>query len=127
MRFALCLLFYSHDDEKQNQILCHTNEHILTSIIHLCFAEQTSPKKGGPTLMADCLLNNLRKNKSDILGGCGNFDVYSEINGPRKEKYHFEERRRKGYLLDDGSVDFDGPGKRIFFPQHFRIQVRRLN
>lgn len=73
--------------------------------------------------MADCLLDNLRLNRSsDILNGCGRFDVYSEINGPRKVKYHPQLREKKGYVLDDGSVDFKGPGKRIFFPQHFRIQ-----
>jgi hypothetical protein len=73
--------------------------------------------------MADCLLDNLKRNKStDILNGCGRFDVYSEINGPRRVKNHPRLREKKGYLLDDGTVDFDGPGKRIFFPQHFRIQ-----
>jgi len=88
-----------------------------------CCKEQTNPKKGGPTLMGDCLLDNLWRNKStDIFDGCGEFDVYSEINGPRKVKHHPQLHEKKGFLLDDGSVDFDGPGKRIFFPQHFRIQ-----
>ena len=73
--------------------------------------------------MSDCLLNNLRRNNSNnILNGCGHFDVYSEINGPRKMKHHPRCRQKTGYILDDGSIDFDGPGKRIFFPQHFRIQ-----
>lgn len=73
--------------------------------------------------MADCLLDNLKRNKStNILDGCGRFDVYSEINGPRRVKNHPRLSEKKGYLLDDGTVDFDGPGKRIFFPQHFRIQ-----
>jgi hypothetical protein len=57
-----------------------------------------------------------------MFDGCGHFDVYSEINGPRRVKQDPFLDDRKGYLLDDGSIDFDGPGKRIFFPQHFRIQ-----
>ena len=73
--------------------------------------------------MADCLLDNLRRNKStNMFDRCGHFDLYSEINGPRRVKYHPKVSKKTGYLLDDGSFDFDGPGKRIFFPQHFRIQ-----
>ena len=73
--------------------------------------------------MADCLLNNLKKgNKTNIFSKCGNFDVFSEINGLRKVRNHPKLRNKKGYLLDDGSFDFDGPGERIFFPQQFRIQ-----
>jgi len=73
--------------------------------------------------MADCLLKNWKQNKStDILHKCGNYDVYSEINGPRQTKHHPEIPNKTGYLLDDGTFDFDGPGNRIFFPQHFRIQ-----
>ena len=84
--------------------------------------------------MADCLLNNLKHNRSSkILIGCGHFDVYSEINGPRKMAYQaassgsFFRRNQQpmiGYALDDGSVDYNDTitGKRIFFPQHFRIR-----
>ncbi len=87
------------------------------------FTEQRHPQKGGPALMADCLLKNLKQNKNvDILYKCGNYDVYSEINGPRQTKQHPEIHNKTGYLLDDGRFDFDGPGNRIFFPQHFRIQ-----
>jgi len=88
-----------------------------------CCKEQHHPLKGGPLLMADCLLNNLEKgNATNILNPCGNFDVFGELNGPRKAINHPTLRKKKGYLLDDGSFDFDGPGERLFFPQHFRIQ-----
>ena len=74
--------------------------------------------------MSDCLSKNLRQNRTkSILKGCGNFDVYSEINGPRKTKFHPKLRGKIGYILDDGTVEYNGPpGKRIFFPQHFRIE-----
>jgi len=91
-----------------------------------CCRAQTSPKKGGSSLMSDCLLENLRHNRSKhIFKGCGHshIDVYSEINGPRKTKFHPRFRQKIGYILDNGTVDYDGPpGKRIFFPQHFRIE-----
>lgn len=84
--------------------------------------EQSTRIQGGP-LMADCLLHNLKRgNRTSIFSGCGHFDVYSEINGPRRLKYHPKFHDRKGYLLDDGTYDFDGPGQRIFFPQRFRIR-----
>lgn len=88
-----------------------------------CCKKQHHPAQGGPRLMAGCLLNNLKKgNETNIFNGCGNLDVFSEINGPRKARNHPTIRNKKGYLLDDGSFDFDGPGERLFFPQRFRIQ-----
>jgi len=91
-----------------------------------CCRAQSTPKKGGSSLMSDCLLKNLGHNQSkNIFKGCGHshLDVYSEINGPRKNKFHPRLRKKIGYILDNGTVDYDGPpGKRIFFPQHFRIK-----
>jgi hypothetical protein len=84
---------------------------------------QESPQRGGPALMAGCMMKNIRNNRNNIFEGCGNnlLEVFSEINGPRRKKYH-PLTGRVGYLEDDGSVDYDGPGARIFLPQHFRIQ-----
>lgn len=89
-----------------------------------CCEEQTSPQRGGPILMADCLLHNLKQNSSakTMFHGCGYYDVYAEINGPRRERQNPALPGKKGYVQDDGSTDYGGPGRRLFFPQHFRIQ-----
>ena len=73
--------------------------------------------------MASCLLFNLGNNetKKVMMDGCGDLDVYSEINGPRRTKHH-PKNGKVGYLMDDGTFDYNGPGNRIFLPQHFRIQ-----
>jgi Sulfotransferase domain len=73
--------------------------------------------------MAACIMKNIRQNRTNnIFEGCGNdeIDIFSEINGPRRKKYH-PMTGRVGFLQDDGTVDFDGPGNRIFLPQHFRM------
>jgi hypothetical protein len=67
-------------------------------------------------------MRNIKKNQSEshLFHGCGDFDVYSEINGPRKKKYH-PQTGKIGYVQDDGTIDYNGPGNRIFLPQHFRL------
>eukprot|EP00980_Cylindrotheca_fusiformis_P028025 scaffold22577_cov122-Cylindrotheca_fusiformis.AAC.4 len=84
-----------------------------------CCHAQTDPQRGGPMLMADCIINNLKANMTShnhtMLQGCGDFDVYSEINGPRCND---EER----CLLENGTFDLENPGPRIFLPQHFNLQ-----
>lgn len=73
--------------------------------------------------MSECLISQLSRNRTgQLLKGCGGkkLDVYTEINGPRPMRYH-PHTGQQGHLQDDGSFDFTGPGKRIFFPQHFRI------
>jgi hypothetical protein len=61
----------------------------------------------------------MKKNRTThnrtILQGCGNFHVYSEINGPRCD-------HKKGCLLENGTYDSEGPGPRIFMPQHFNLE-----
>jgi hypothetical protein len=82
---------------------------------------QQSAQKGGPELMSECLLRQLRQNRGMLDGcGAGKLDVFAEINGPRPTRGH-PRTGQVGYLLDDGTVDYDGPGPRIFLPQHFRI------
>jgi hypothetical protein len=58
-----------------------------------------------------------------IMDGCGNFDVYTELNGPRRQKKfgRLGFPKTLGVLLDDGTYDRKGPASRIFFPQHFYI------
>jgi len=95
-----------------------------------CCKAQPHPKTPGKYdnffLMSECLRKNLQLNQSkNIFQGCGHskLDVYSEINGPRQTKFHPKLNNAVGYVLDDGTVDYDGPpGERIFLPQHFRIQ-----
>jgi hypothetical protein len=88
----------------------------------IILAAQHSPQKGGPTLMAGCMMRNIRHNRTNLFDGCGDdqLEVFSEINGPRQKKYH-PFTGNLGFLQDDGSVDFNGPGNRIFLPQHFLI------
>ena len=90
----------------------------LKSMHWFCCDPQDDPQAGGPQLMASCMLRNLQQNLP-ILYRCGNFDVYTEINGPRK--FMLNESGHKGYLQDDGSFDFNGPGSRIFLPQHYYL------
>lgn len=76
--------------------------------------------------MADCMVNNLSKNRS-IFDKCGDFDVYAEINGPRR----IVAKRGEdipGFLLDDGSLDYASVAHkskrrtRMFFPQYFNLE-----
>ena len=76
-------------------------------------------------LMAQCMLRNLAEMKKQgknsnirIFDGCGTYDVYSEINGPR----HQHKLGTRGQVLDDGSVN---PSliPRMFFPQHFHLNI----
>ena len=73
--------------------------------------------------MAGCMMKNIHRNHTNLFQGCGDgsLEVFSEINGPRRKKYH-PLTGKVGYLQDDGSVDFRGRGRGIFLPQHFRIQ-----
>ncbi|CAJ1939181.1 unnamed protein product [Cylindrotheca closterium] len=86
-----------------------------------CCKSQNDPQRGGPFLMADCLLRYMGSVASDgeeknqtMLQECGHFDVYAEINGPRCDG-------DKGCRLEDGSVDTGITGPRIFLPQHFNL------
>lgn len=86
-----------------------------------CCKKQINPQKGGPSLMSDCILYNLglmanKSNEKSMLQGCGDFEVYAEINGPRSVGTD------GGFLLEDGTYDMESPGPRIFLPQHFNLQ-----
>lgn len=79
--------------------------------------------------MAGCMLRNLVKNRS-IFEDCGDFDVYSEINGPRSikgRKLHRNAANQPGVLLEDGSLDVESydpvtdRSTRMFFPQYFNL------
>ncbi|KAL3942527.1 MAG: hypothetical protein SGBAC_003303 [Bacillariaceae sp.] len=88
-----------------------------------CCKAQRDPQRGGPFLMADCLLRHMghvSQNKTDdktMLEQCGNFDVFAEINGPR-----CSDDGNKGCRLEDGTMDTSVPNQqRIFLPQHFNL------
>ena len=70
--------------------------------------------------MSDCMLRNLAQD-FPIMYRCGNYDVFAEMNGPRKTIYN-ETTQQTGVLLDDGTYDFDGPTNRIMLPQHHYLQ-----
>jgi hypothetical protein len=85
-----------------------------------CCDAQANAQRGGPGLMAGCMLENLA-NHTPIFQGCGDYDVLSEMNGPRPRKRE-NKKGSLGLLMDDGSYDYQGPGPRIFLPQHFNLE-----
>ncbi|KAL3911759.1 MAG: hypothetical protein SGARI_001486, partial [Bacillariaceae sp.] len=70
-------------------------------------------------LMSRCMIENLI-NGTKVFEGCGDFDVYSEINGPR----YFRQTNGMN-ILDDGTILSRnrslGSNFRLFFPQHHQI------
>ena len=56
--------------------------------------------------MVDCMLYNLQHHLP-IFDGCGDYDVYTEINGPRRKA---------------GKIPWSHPRARIFLPQHYHLQ-----
>jgi hypothetical protein len=71
-----------------------------------CCGEQREASQGGPGTMADCMLYNLQ-HAIPIFDGCGDYDVYTEINGPRRIA---------------GKIPWSHPAARIFLPQHYHLQ-----
>lgn len=71
-----------------------------------CCGQQDHANKGGPYLMSDCMLHNLELN-FPILDGCGDYDVYTELNGPRRD-------------TDTGKL-LDSKRPKIFLPQHYHL------
>ena len=71
-------------------------------------------------LMSKCMIDNLI-NGTKVFGGCGDFDVYTEINGPR-----YFRQTEGANMLDDGTVlpksRSLGSNFRLFFPQHHQIE-----
>lgn len=103
---------------------------VVSTCIQYCCADQADPQMGGPELMAGCMLHNLVHNQS-IFEKCGNFDVYTEINGPRSirgTKHRNNVEYRPGLLQDDGTLDVEsydestGTSTRMFFPQYFNLE-----
>ena len=67
-------------------------------------------------LMSTCILENLASNGSrHILEGCGDYDVYSELNGPRIK---FQQKVPIQTCLDDGTLVREKYAPRILLPQH---------
>ena len=56
--------------------------------------------------MVDCMLYNLQHHLP-IFDGCGDYDVYTEINAPRRKA---------------GKIPWSHPRARIFLPQHYHLQ-----
>jgi hypothetical protein len=71
-----------------------------------CCGKQSRAQKGGPNYMSDCMIDNLQ-NELPILDGCGDYDVYTELNGPRRTKLG------NTLMIDKSS---------IFLPQHYHLQ-----
>jgi hypothetical protein len=102
----------------------------------LCCEEQNNPiQTKSNKLMSRCMIENLilssstssssttsstTSNNRTIFNNCGNYDVYTEINGPR----NFVDYRSRT-LLEDGTLlsmmDSISNKLRIFFPQHHHL------
>jgi hypothetical protein len=67
----------------------------------------------GPSYMSHCLLENLHSadniKSSNILDGCGDYDAYTELNGPHLPSYTTKQQQP---ITPDG----------IFLPQHYHLQ-----
>lgn len=68
----------------------------------------------GPSYMSHCLLENLESGSSSILDGCGDYDAYTELNGPHliPADSKSTKRQQKQQKLPDG----------IFLPQVYHMQ-----
>jgi predicted Zn-dependent protease len=88
---------------------------------YCCDVQRISSSTPRLRLMSRCMLNNMAKHRPP-LQDCGDFDVYSEINGPR----NFKDNDHKT-MLDDGTLlsdrDSDKSERRIFFPQHHQLDT----
>jgi hypothetical protein len=79
-----------------------------------CCRKQTAAQRGGPTYMSECMLYNLRFGLP-MLQGCGDYDVYTELNGPRPSKPPPDQTQQKQKQQQQQQP-------RIFLPQHYNLQ-----
>jgi hypothetical protein len=77
-----------------------------------CCRKQTTAQRGGPTYMSECMLYNLRFGLP-ILQGCGDYDVYTELNGPRPSSSSSSSSQLDPQVQKQ---------PRIFLPQHYHLQ-----
>lgn len=114
-----------------------------------CCEEQKDPQKArSKQTMADCITYNIVQNLP-LLDGCGDYDVITEMNGPRrirrrgtivKSASSFSQQvphgnttsgvtgtphllEDEGVFTDDSVVQWSHPGARIFLPQRFHLHV----
>ena len=80
-----------------------------------CCGEQNDPgNTTNPLLMSSCILGNLATGRL-LFEGCGEYDVYAEINGPRIKH---DQGKEEATLLDDGRLVSERFKPRILLPQH---------
>lgn len=86
-----------------------------------CCEDQTSASKtANRTLMSRCILENIVKNRQ-IFQGCGDYEFYSEINGPRRLGGLKNKEYNDRNILDDGTIESKAESNkrpRILLPQH---------
>jgi hypothetical protein len=78
-----------------------------------CCGPQHDAQQEGVAYVADCMVSNLQ-DQLPILDGCGDYDVYTELNGPRRKT-----KMDQDYVGADGSM---GYRPRIFLPQRYHLQ-----
>lgn len=79
--------------------------------------------------MAHCILKNIAARKENVLEGCGDYDVYAQIDGERPTFDRGDKIR--GLLLENGTIDewdqrtVEGRNElfKHFLPQHFHLPI----
>ena len=80
---------------------------------YCCGPQRYAQQENMPSYMADCMVSNLQDHLP-ILDGCGDYDVYTELNGPRRRA-----QADQDMVGADGSM---GYRPRIFLPQHYHLK-----
>ena len=78
-----------------------------------CCGSQHDAQQEGDAYLSDCMVSNLQEGLP-ILDGCGDYDVYTEMNGPRKRT-----KADQDFVAADGVM---GYRPRIFLPQHYHLE-----
>ena len=107
---------------------CYSN-FVLRGQHWYCCGPQKYPQKQGFSssqtkelvLMADCMRYNLQQENLSILDGCGEYDVYTELNGPKRYDGILRSSLTKHYSHNNKQY----PTKRldgIFLPQRYYLK-----
>lgn len=80
---------------------------------YCCGPQHHAQQDDMPAYISDCMVSNLQ-DRLPILDGCGEYDVYTELNGPRRKT-----PADQAFRAADGTI---GYRPRLFLPQHFHLE-----
>ncbi len=80
---------------------------------YCCGPQHHAQQEDMTAYISDCMISNLQ-DQIPILEGCGNYDVYTELNGPRRKT-----SMDSNFVAVDGTI---GYRPRIFLPQHYNLE-----